>query len=234
MGISPIIIGSLASAGIGAVASMSAANTQSSAAKGIAANQLTAGKQAAGAMDPYVSNGLRGIDLMNSNMGYLTTPYAPTLAQLQATPGYQFSLDQGLKATQNSAVSRGLGSSGAALKGAADYATGLAQSTYASQAQIYQQNQMQLQNFLTQMVSGGQSAASSQGDFLLGGVNAAGQTALSGAQAQAAGTVGAANAFTGGLTSATSAYYQSQILNALLAQNGAKPTASGMPSMMGF
>lgn len=55
---------------------------------------------------------------------------APTAAQAQATPGYQFTLDQGLKSTQNSAAARGLGSSGAALKGAASYSTGLADSTY--------------------------------------------------------------------------------------------------------
>jgi hypothetical protein len=49
---------------------------------------------------------------------------------LESLPGYQFNLTQGLKAVQNSAAARGLGSSGAALKGAATYASGLADSTY--------------------------------------------------------------------------------------------------------
>lgn len=61
-------------------------------------------------------------------------------ATLEATPGYQFALSQGLKATQNSAAARGLGVSGAAMKGAAAYATGLADNTYQQQF-----NQLQTQ-----------------------------------------------------------------------------------------
>jgi hypothetical protein len=49
---------------------------------------------------------------------------------LENLPGYQFTRDQGLKSTENSYASRGLGSSGGALKGAANYATGLASSQY--------------------------------------------------------------------------------------------------------
>ena len=64
-------------------------------------------------------------------------PYATTTnlseAQLEQTPGYQFTLQQGLESTQNSAAARGLGVSGAALKGAATYATGLADNTYQNQ-----------------------------------------------------------------------------------------------------
>lgn len=52
---------------------------------------------------------------------------------LENTPGYQFTLQQGLESTQNSAAARGLANSGAALKGAATYATGLANDTYQSQ-----------------------------------------------------------------------------------------------------
>jgi len=57
----------------------------------------------------------------------------PTMEGLAQTPGYQFALDQGLKATQSSAAARGLGVSGAAMRGAADYATGLASKTYDQQ-----------------------------------------------------------------------------------------------------
>lgn len=60
-------------------------------------------------------------------------PGQMTQAELEQTPGYQFTLNQGLKATQASAAARGLGVSGAALKGAATYATGLADSTYQNQ-----------------------------------------------------------------------------------------------------
>ena len=68
----------------------------------------------------------------------------PTQAGLEQTPGYQFTLSQGLKSTQNAAAARGLGVSGAALKGADTFATGLANQTYNQQyqnaANQYQQN----------------------------------------------------------------------------------------------
>jgi hypothetical protein len=57
----------------------------------------------------------------------------PTMAGLAQTPGYQFTLHQGLQATQNAAAARGLGVSGAALKGADTFATGLASQTYNQQ-----------------------------------------------------------------------------------------------------
>ena len=57
----------------------------------------------------------------------------PTMAGLEQTPGYQFTLQQGLQATQSNAAARGLGVSGAALQGAANYATGLASATYNQQ-----------------------------------------------------------------------------------------------------
>lgn len=60
-----------------------------------------------------------------------------TQANLEATPGYQFNLSQGLKAVQNSASARGLGISGAAQKGAARFASGLADSTYQNQLNNY-------------------------------------------------------------------------------------------------
>lgn len=56
---------------------------------------------------------------------------------LEATPGYKFTLDQGLKSTQNSFAAKGLGNSGAALKGAAQFTTGLADQTYQSQLNNY-------------------------------------------------------------------------------------------------
>lgn len=76
---------------------------------------------------PYGPGGVNYLDMASRNL-----PDVMTQAQLEATPGYQFTRDQGLKATQAAAAARGLGMSGASLKGAATYATGLADSTYAA------------------------------------------------------------------------------------------------------
>jgi hypothetical protein len=74
----------------------------------------------------------------NEAQGYLTQAAGMnpsnvlTLQGLEQTPGYQFTQQQGLKATQAAAAARGLGVSGASLKGAATYATGLADATYSN------------------------------------------------------------------------------------------------------
>lgn len=72
-----------------------------------------------------------------------TTGQGFSQAELEATPGYQFAKSQGLQATQNSAAARGLGVSGAALKGAATFATGLADNTYGAQFTRAMQQQQQ-------------------------------------------------------------------------------------------
>lgn len=105
---------------------------------------------------------------------------------LNNMPGYQFTLAQGMKGVQNSAAARGLGSSGAALKGGASFATGLAQSNY--------------NNYFNQLmgVAGmGQNSAALTGQ--IGATTAANQgNALIGAgQAYGAGIMGQGNAYSG-------------------------------------
>ena len=95
---------------------------------------------------PYIQNGDNAQTVQNAligSYGSTVTPYfnqlanlgngATAQATLAQTPGYQFALNQGLAATANAAAARGLGVSGAALKGATTYATGLADNTYQQQ-----------------------------------------------------------------------------------------------------
>lgn len=76
-------------------------------------------------------------------------PSVVTENWLQQTPGYQFQLGQGLKAVQASAAARGLGVSGSSLKGAATYATGLADSNYQTQFQNAQTAYLDMLNQAT-------------------------------------------------------------------------------------
>lgn len=149
------------------------------------------------------------------------TPFDPQ-SFLEKTPGYQFVKNQGLQATQNSYASHGLSESGAALKGAANYAEGLAGTTYEQRLQDY-----------FQMLSGGQNAAAGLGQFgTQAGLNM-GNTAMSGAAATAGGTIGAANAVTGGITGIANA----QVMNKVLGGSGmfAPTTGGGGPmSPQGF
>jgi hypothetical protein len=139
-------------------------------------------------------------------MAYDNLPGRMTQAQLEATPGYQFTLGQGLKAVQSAAAARGLGVSGAALKGAGDYATGLANKTYLDQFNVGQQRFSDYLNLNT----GAQGNITNQFNRLNTvsalGENAAAGLGATGASLSNTATTGASNAGNyinaGGLASA--------------------------------
>jgi hypothetical protein len=158
-------------------------------------------------------------------------------SDLEATPGYQFTLNQGLKATQNSAAARGLGLSGAAMKAAGSYATGLSDQTYNTRfnqgQQLWQDqvtNQTNNYNRLIGPTQVGASAAAGQNQVgavtgnniannLISGGNAAASGILGAGQAGAAGTLGVTNALNNGLQQ-FSAQNGGLNLNNLLSQFG--------------
>jgi hypothetical protein len=145
-------------------------------------------------------------------------------AALAATPGYQFALNQGLQATQNSAAARGLGVSGAALKGAATYATGLADQTYTNQFNKLinlGQNALttnasregNITNTFNRLASTeqiGENAAASTGTSGASLGNAAANATLAGGAAQVAGAIGTGNALADGIGGVTNAYTGNQ------------------------
>lgn len=147
--------------------------------------------------------------------GYLTAGFNPTLSSIQNTPGYQFTLDQGLKATQNGYASQGLASSGTAQKGAANYAEGLAGDTY---SMLYNQDLSTKQlilNALTGVSSLGENAAAGSGNALLSGTNSIANLLTGSAAAQAAGTVGSAGAISNGASGVSNSLLTYGILNNL-------------------
>jgi hypothetical protein len=260
-------VGSIAGGLIGASASKSAASTQSDAANYAADLQNQQFKQTQQNLQPYMGLGEQAINPLVNALGYNYSPQtgmikdpnsplnqtfsygafsAPTEAQAQATPGYQFTLNQGLKSTQNSAAARGLGSSGAALKGASAYSTGLADSTYndvynralnAYNANYNTASGTFQTNYnaaagnasrLGNVVSGGQSAAAGLGGIGAQTAQSIGNTVQSGAASSAAGTVGSANA----LTSALQGAGNSALLYGLTQNNagGTGGTTSGSNS----
>ena len=138
---------------------------------------------------------------------------AMTQAELEKTPGYQFTLGQGLKMTQAANAAKGLGVSGAALKGAATYATGLADQTYQNrfneaqttfndwlqQNSQYQGNLTNEYNMLSDATKIGSNAAAQTGQQGTSLANAAGNYTTQAGNASAAGVTGAGNAITSGV-----------------------------------
>lgn len=209
MGLAAAVVGGAALTAVGGIAAgsmessaaKSAASTQASAENQAAQTQQNMYNQTAANLAPYNQAGQQATSNIQ-NMSPFN--FNPTEAQLEATPGYQFNLDQGLKSTQNSYAAQGLGSSGAALKGAATYASGLADTTYQNQfanaLSTYNTN-LGVQQGLAQL---GEGAAAQTGSF--GTTTAAniGATQVGAGNAQAAGTVGSAQAAGSAINNATS------------------------------
>lgn len=74
------------------------------------------------------------LDILNQyksgSLGMQTADSNSILSQLQNTPGYKFMMQQGLQGIDRSAAAQGLLGSGASMKGAQEYGSGLAEQTY--------------------------------------------------------------------------------------------------------
>ena len=185
-----LVGGALASQG-----AKSAANTQANAANNATQAQMNMFNQTQQNLQPYMGAGQNALNTLQGQLPDLTQPFQPTMQQLQSMPGYQFQLQQGLEATQNGYAAKGLGSSGAAMKGAARYAQGLASSDLGQLANLYYTNQNNAYNKLMGVANLGQNSAANVGQI---GANYAGGIAntMTGAgNALAAGQVGQANAW---------------------------------------
>lgn len=211
MGLAAAVVGAgIGGALISGVSANSAASTQASAERSAADTQQQMFNQTQANLAPYSQAGLQA----TSNLQNLTPfSFNPTQANLEATPGYQFNLSQGLKATQNGYAAQGLGSSGAALKGAATFASGLADTTYQNQfynaLNTYNTNLGVQQN----LANLGENAAAQTGQISQQVGSNIGQTAVGAANASAAGTVGTANAINGGLGSLSSGLLYNNLFN---------------------
>jgi len=193
------IVGSAVVGAVGtSMAASKAANAQTNAANQAAATSLGMYNQTRSDLSRYRDVGQFASNRMVERLDELTTPITMTEDQVKQTPGYQFNLTQGLKATQNSAAARGLGSSGAALKGAATFATGLADSTYQNQFNNAVTNQTNAYNKLKGLVDLGENAAAQTGTAGTSAANTAAGAQIGAGNAQAA----AANATGGAISSA--------------------------------
>jgi hypothetical protein len=163
---------------------------------------------------PYRDMGSRAGTELEARLPHLTSDIDVTkeLQDPNSTPfkAYDFTRTQGLKATQNSAAARGLGNSGAALKGAATFATGLADNTYKSLFDMENTNRTNAYSRLKGLVDTGTNASAmtgtlgeksawQQGQLAVGAGNAeaAAYNAMGGAVKSAANNIGGYAAYKG-------------------------------------
>lgn len=156
--------------------------------------------------DPYLRTGEQANGLLSNRLNELTAPITMDQATLEKTPGYQFNLKQGLKAAQNSAAARGLGTSGAAFKGAESFASGLADSTYQNQFNNAVTNQTNAYKRLLELAGLGETSANNLGVFRNKVGQSQGTNTIGAGDARGAAVGAAGNAVANGLQSAATSY----------------------------
>lgn len=164
-------------------------------------------------LQPYNQAGQAALGPLQGLLGLGPQGSAGMQQTLSNLPGYQFALNQGLKSTQNAATARGLGNSGASLKGAASYATGLAQQNYGT--------------YLSQLMGlagMGESAGAGVGAGAMTAGTNIGNFGIQGANAIAGGATGAANSL--GQGAGAYSWLSSPLFQRLLNGNGSSMYAS--------
>ena len=249
-------VATVGGAAITSSASKSAANTQAQAADSAAQTQWNEFNTVEQNEQPYMNLGTSSIPTLLQAMGYNVsqgsngqytlsvnpnsplqqTFTAPTLAQAQQTPGYQFTLQQGEQAINNSAAAKGGLLSGATLKDLLSYGQGLASTTYQQDynnaLQTFNTNYNAASNNANRvsgLVTLGQNAATTVGNQGLQTAANAGQLTTSGANASAAGTVGSANSLASALSSLGNSTSQYALLSQLTNQGTSSYGASENP-----
>ncbi len=210
-----VVAAGVATAAGSAIAGSESASATNNATNASIAEQNSALAQQAQLSAPYRNLGQSAIPGLQNLLGL--TPGSNPQAALAATPGYQFTLNQGLDATKNAAAASGMLLSGNTLEGLSQYATGLADQTY----------QQQVGN-LENVVGMGQAAAAGQAANI---GNAASN--ISGSLINQGNTLAGIDAntiagITKGIGNAANNYTTLSTLNAL--NNQGSPVLAGTPS----
>jgi hypothetical protein len=134
--------------------------------------------------------------------GSLTQPFTASYMQ-QYSPAYQFQLQQGQQGVLNGDAASQGAESGAALKDLTAYNQNYANTAYNNAFNQYQTQQGNTYSRLSGIAQLGQNAAANTGQQGTALAGQAAQSATNIGTAQAAGTVGAANALAGGASYAS-------------------------------
>lgn len=212
-GVATAIVGS---AVIGGIASNKAANTQADAAAASTAAQERMFEKQVELQAPWRAAGETALNRLSTGLaagGEFDTPFSKT--NWQTDPGYQFRLSEGLKSLDRSAAARGGLLSGATLKGATRYGQDVASQEYQNAFNRYYTERANKLQPLQSLAGVGQTSANA----LTGAAGTLGQSIgsniIGAGNASAAGTIGIANAISGGVGQGINYYQGQQFLNRL-------------------
>jgi hypothetical protein len=239
-------VSAVAQGTIGAVGAESAANTQANAEGKAIKQQQQEWQQKQANEAPFLSAGQSALPQLEAdvnNPAFSQYPggafTAPTLAEAEQTPGYQFTLEQGTNAINQNAAANGSLFSGNTGKALTDYGQGLASTTYNQDYQralqtymenygVWNQDTTNQVNRLQTLANLGSNTAAQLGQQGQAASTNIGNELVGQGTALASGTVGATNALTGaigGFTSSLPLYSLLAQQQKMLNQSGYNPAA---------
>lgn len=198
-----------------------AASAQTSAADAAIANSKDQFNTTRSDLAPYRDTGANASTMLNSKLSDLTTPISVNPQDFINSDMYKFLQAQGERGVTNSSAARGLGTSGAALKGSAAFESGLNLSQYQQNFNNQNTNQTNAYTRLKGLVDTGENAAAQTG--VLGNAAVTTQnSAITGAgNAQAA----ADNAIGTGVTNAANTVSGAALYKGIYGNSSSGPSA---------
>lgn len=179
-------VSTIAGALISSEATSSAADQQAEAAANAERTQRVQYEQTRSDLAPYREAGTNALNQITA----LNQPGADYSAFFNS-PDYKFAFDEGTRALDRSAASRGRLFSGGQVRGAQQFGQGLASQQFGN-----------YYNRLANMAGSGQNAANTTGSLGANFANQVGQNQLYAGEARAQGAIGQGNAITGGINNA--------------------------------
>lgn len=144
--------------------------------------------------------------------GYLTKQFTPEDFAAGMDPGYAFRLKMGQDQAMRQANLGGGALSGNALAGLQDYTQGQASQEYGNAFNRFQTQRSNIYNTLASIAGLGQTSLGQTGQASTQTAGQVGNAIQNAGTAQAAGTIGSANAWSNALTGASNAYGLSQMM----------------------
>jgi hypothetical protein len=210
---------------IGAKASRDASSQQQQAASQASDVQRDIFERQVELQEPFREAGLKGQNRLMELLGLSGDVNAPGYGKyataefgadkFKADPSYAFRMSEGMKALERSAAARGGLLSGATLKGIQRYGQDLASTEFQNAFNRFQAERAGTLNPFQALAGTAQSSANVLGQQAGALGQQLGSNIIGAGNAQAAGTIGQANAIVGGLGQGMNFYQNQQLLNRL-------------------
>lgn len=216
-------------------AAKGAAGTQADAARYAADAQSRATREQIAVSEPWRTKGeiaLNQLSTMSQPGGELMQDFNPATASTM-DPGYAFRFKEGMKALNANAAARGGLISGNALRSSIGFGQELGSQEYTNAFNRYQINRGNKMDPLKFLSGQGQAAAAGQAANIGAGATNTANLMTGAANANAAGQVGAANAYTNAIGQGVSMYQTNQLLNRFAPQQTVSFYGSSAPGTTG-